>query len=113
MGYLYEACDQIPDLCHQVYTDNVSIAYCCYHGLFAYVKLILFLALIIFIVYLKQNRVLIITRKDGVEHVRTTWLKYKKTKTKKKTTVDMVACMSAFPRGMNISKSINIYNLSA
>ena len=31
----------------------------------------------------------------------------------KKTTGDMVACMSAFPRGMNISKSINRYNLSA
>jgi hypothetical protein len=29
------------------------------------------------------------------------------------TTGDMVACMSAFPRGMDISKSVNRYNLSA
>jgi hypothetical protein len=35
------------------------------------------------------------------------------TKKQTKTTGDMVACMSALPRGMNISKSINRYNLSA
>jgi hypothetical protein len=30
-----------------------------------------------------------------------------------KTTADMVSCMSALPRGMNISKSINRYSFSA
>ena len=30
-----------------------------------------------------------------------------------KTTGDMVACMSALPRGMNVSKSINRYSFSA